>query len=104
MGPRKGGKGGRPRKHTIEEAQATKQAQDRQRRHQLRHARVDDPDSDGLQVVITEAPIALTGPTGPTALTAAKGLIPASSPSLQEPILDNYPTHEPKDIPRHPGT
>ena len=56
MAPKKGGKGGWPRKYTIEEAQATKQAQDRQRQHQLQHARVDGPDSNGFRVVIAEAP------------------------------------------------
>lgn len=48
MAPKKGGKGGRPRKYTIEEAQAAKQAQDRQRQHRLQHAQVDNADPDDL--------------------------------------------------------
>jgi hypothetical protein len=56
-------------------------------------------------VAILEAPIALTGAlTGPpaaliapTAPAAPTKRIPTSSPYLQEPVLDNYPTHKLND-------
>jgi hypothetical protein len=100
MAPKKGGKGGRPRKYMIEEAQAAKQAQDRQRQHRLQHAQVDEADPNELQVVITEAAIALTAPTGPA---APRKHPPTPSSCVQEPIPDNCPTGEPNDSPQLDG-
>jgi hypothetical protein len=64
MGPKKGGKGGQPRRYTTtEEARAAKQAQDRQQRQQRQrqqHARANDPNDDGeIQVVTTGTPASM---------------------------------------------
>jgi hypothetical protein len=121
MAPKRGGKGGRPRKHaTAEEAQATKQVQDRQRRQQQRQrqAQANNPTNgdEELQVGIAEAPSALIGallgaspsPAGPP---APEGRVSPQSPCLQEPepepepkpVPDSYPTGEPNDGPQLGG-
>jgi hypothetical protein len=43
---------------------------------------------------------ALTGPTGPT---VPKKPLPTSSSYPQEPVLENYPTHEPNNSPQLDG-
>jgi hypothetical protein len=107
MAPKKGGKGGRPPKHaTAEEAQATKQVQDQQRPQQQRHARANNltDHEEELQAGIAEAPAAPIGallgaPPSAAGPTAPKEPISAPPSSLQEPVLDGYPTHEPNNSP-----
>jgi hypothetical protein len=81
--------------------------QDRQRRQQQRHARANNPtdDDEELQVGIAEAPTAhiaalLGASPSPAGPMAPKEPISAPSSYLQEPVLDNYPTHKPNDSPQ----
>ena len=92
---------GRPATRSAEEKRLAKQIYDQERYRRLKAEPIDLSGDSGIQVGIAEAPTALTGAlTGPTGPTVSKKPLPASSSCPQEPVFDNYPSHEPNDSPQ----